>query len=180
MQSKELKDNSILQFKGLANLYLNIITVLVLFVYILCYHPFITETYLLPSVRIAVETLLLLLLILASLTHSSIRIYFLWFIPIIMIHSCLLFMEFHSFVKLISFFNKIAFFILVIDLLTRDSKTLNLCLKLWIGLSYLLCIFAIISFIGYLTGIINFSQLQFSDNRLFLHNPVLGNIIQGQ
>lgn len=154
-----------------------------LFVYVLSYNPFITESYLPAPVRIGIEGFVLFLLVMINLKYQYLADV-IWLIPVVLIFGCTLLLEMDTFVKLISSFNKLAFLVLAIGLLNGNRSVLNTCIKMWIQLSYFLCIAAIVAFAGHTTGIISFSPLDFYESingveggaRYFLHNATLGNL----
>lgn len=170
------------QFNKTAPLSLGMFASCMLIVYALSYHPFITESYLPASVRIGIEGFVLFFLVMINLRYQ----YFVdvvWFIPVVLIFGCTLLLEIDIFVKLISSFNKLVFLILAIGLLYGNRSILNTCIKMWTQLSYFLCIAAILAFVGYATGIISFSPMDFGESiggvqgsYYYLHNAMLGNL----
>ena len=176
-----MKRVDLLSYK-MATLSLGMLTAWMLFVYALSYHPFITESYLPVPIRIGIEGFVLYLLVMINIRYQYL-VDVIWFIPIIMIFGCVLLLEMDTFVKLISSFNKLVLLILAIGLLIRNRRVLNTCIKIWILLSYFLCVAAILAFVGYNTGIIPFSPLDFGESingvpgsYYYMHNAILGNL----
>lgn len=155
-----------------------------LFIYALSYHPFITESYLPASVRIGIEGFVLFLLVMINLKYQYL-VDVIWFIPVVLIFVCTLLLEMGTFVKLVSSFNKFIFLILAIGILNGNRNILNTCIRMWLHLSYFLCIAAILAFVGYATGTIPFSPIDFGESisgvewssYYYLHNAMLGNLI---
>lgn len=177
-------NSSILSYKA-TNINLGALAVLLVFVYVLSYNPFIVESFLPRHIRIGIEAIILLLLIVISLNRKHISIDMFWFIPIIMGYLCMIFFEMSTLSKLISSFGKLAFLLLNIELLIRNQKVLQNCTKIWIQLSYLLCVIAIIAFVGYNSSIISFvpsslsilvSGVNEASSYYYLHHNILGNI----
>jgi len=135
---------------------LEVLAVLSVFVYVLSNSPFIFQEFLPSHIRIGIEALLLSLLIVISLSRKYISIEMFWFIPIILGYLCMIFFEISTLSKLISSFGKFAFLLLSIGLLIRNQRALQNCTKIWIQLSYFLCIITIIAFVGYNSSIISF------------------------
>ncbi len=168
---------------------LGVLAVLLVFVYVLSYNPFIVESFLPRHIRIGIEGLLLFLLIVISLNRKYISIDMFWFIPIILGYLCMIFFEISTLLELISSFGKLAFLLLNVELLIRNQRALQNCTKIWIQLSYFLCIITIIAFVGYNSSIISFvpttlgTLLNGGDAALsyyyFNHN-ILGNITPRQ
>lgn len=170
------------QFNKTAPLSLGMFASCMLIVYALSYHPFITESYLSASVRIGIEGFVLFFLVMINLRYQYL-VDVVWFIPVVLIFGCTLLLEMDIFVKLISSFNKLVFLILAIGLLNGNRSILNTCIKMWTQLSYFLCIAAILAFVGYATGIISFSPMDFGESiggvqgsYYYLHNAMLGNL----
>lgn len=170
------------QFNKTAPLSLGMFASCMLIVYALSYHPFITESYLPASVRIGIEGFVLFFLVMINLRYQYL-VDVVWFIPVVLIFGCTLLLEMDIFVKLISSFNKLVFLILAIGLLNGNRSILNTCIKMWTQLSYFLCIAAILAFVGYATGIISFSPMDFGESiggvqgaYYYLHNAMLGNL----
>ncbi|OGQ57822.1 MAG: hypothetical protein A3J24_07550 [Deltaproteobacteria bacterium RIFCSPLOWO2_02_FULL_53_8] len=175
-----------LQFHKTATFSMGMFVSWMLIVYALSYHPFITESYLPASVRIGIEGGVLFLLVMINLRYQYI-VNIVWFIPVVLIFGCTLFLEMDTFIKLVSSFNKLAFLILTIGLLNGNRGVLNTCTKMWVQLSYFLCIMAILAFFGYATKIIPFSPMYLGesvsgmeDGSYYLHNAMLGNLIPRQ
>lgn len=170
------------QFNKTAPLSLGMFVSCMLIVYALSYYPFITESYLPVSVRIGVEGFVLFLLVMINLRYQYL-VDVVWFIPVVLIFGCTLLLEMDTFVNLVSSFNKLVFLILAIGLLNGNRSVLNTCIRIWIQLSYFLCIAAILAFVGYATGIIPFSPISFGESvsgvegsYYYLHNAMLGNL----
>lgn len=170
------------QFNKTAPLSLGMFASCMLIVYALSYYPFITESYLPVSVRIGVEGFVLFLLVMINLRYQYL-VDVVWFIPVVLIFGCTLLLEMDTFVKLISSFNKLVFLILAIGLLNGNRSVLNTCIRIWIQLSYFLCIAAILAFVGNATGIISFSPMNFGESiggvqgsYYYLHNTMLANL----
>lgn len=170
------------QFNKTAPLSLGMFAPCMLIVYALSYHPFITESYLPVSVRIGIEGFVLFLLVMINLRYQYL-VDVVWFIPVVLIFGGTLLLEMDTFVKLVSSFNKLGFLILAIGLLNGSRNILNTCIKMWIQLSYFLCIAAILAFVGYATGIISFFPMDFGESiggvqgsYYYLHNAILGKL----
>ena len=127
------------------NMNLGVLAVLLVFVYVLSYNPFIVESFLPRHIRIGIEGLLLFLLIVISLNRKYISIDMFWFIPIILGYLCMIFFEISTLRELISSFGKLAFLLLNVELLIRNQRALQSCTKIWIQLSYFFCIITITS-----------------------------------
>ena len=164
---------------------LGVLAVLLVFVYVLSYNPFIVESFLPRHIRIGIEGLLLFLLIVISLNRKYISIDMFWFIPIILGYLCMIFFEISTLRELISSFGKLAFLLLNVELLIRNQRALQSCTKIWIQLSYFLCIITIIAFVGYNSSIISFVPTslgtlafgeQVSTSYYYLNHNILGNI----
>jgi len=164
---------------------LGVLAVLLVFVYVLSYSPFIVESFLPRNIRIGIEVLLLLLLIVISLNRKYISIDMFWFIPITLGYLCMIFFEISTLSKLTSSFGKFAFLLLNIGLLIKNQRALQNCTKIWIQLSYFLCIMTIIAFVGYNSSIILFVSTNLStpahgwdaaSSYYHLNHNILGNI----
>jgi hypothetical protein len=170
------------QVNRTATLSLGVFVSWMFIVYTLSYYPFITESYMPPSVRIGIEGFVLFLLVVINLRYQYL-VNVVWFIPVVLIFGCTLLLEMETFVNLISSFNKFVFFILTVELLNRNRDILNTCVKMWIQLSYFLGIAAILAFVGYATGTIPFSASNLGQitggvdgSYYYLHNALLGNL----
>lgn len=170
------------QFNKAAPLSLGMFVSCMLIVYTLSYYPFITQSYLSAAVRIGIEGFVLFLLVMINLRYKYLADVA-WFIPVVLIFGCVLLFEMDAFVKLISSFNKFLFLILAIGLLNGNRNVLNICIKIWLRLSYFLCIAAILAFVGHATGTIPFSPINFGESvsgvegsYYYLHNAMLGNL----
>jgi hypothetical protein len=177
-------NSSILPHKT-TNMNLGVLAVLLVFVYVLSYSPFIVESFLPRNIRIGIEVLLLLLLIVISLNRKYISIDMFWFIPITLGYLCMIFFEISTLSKLTSSFGKFAFLLLNIGLLIKNQRALQNCTKIWIQLSYFLCIMTIIAFVGYNSSIILFVSTNLStpahgwdaaSSYYHLNHNILGNI----
>lgn len=170
------------QFNKTAPLSLGMFASCMLLVYALSYHPFITESYLPASIRIGIEGFVLFLLVMINLRYQYL-VDVVWFIPVVLIFGVTLFLEMDTFANLLSSFNKLGFLILAIGLLNGNRSVLNTCIKIWIQLSYFFCFAAILTFVGYATGTISFSPMDFGESiggvqgsYYYLHNAMLGNL----
>ena len=138
------------------NMNLGVLAVLLAVMYVLSHNPFIIETFLSRPIRIGIEGSLLLLLIAISLNRKYISVDMFWFAPIILVYLCMIFFETNTLSGLISSFSKLSFLLLNIGFLIRSQRALKKCTKIWIQLSYFLCVMSIIAFVGYNSSIISF------------------------
>ena len=167
------------------NMNLGVLAVLLAVMYVLSHNPFIIETFLSRPIRIGIEGSLLLLLIAISLNRKYISVDMFWFAPIILVYLCMIFFETNTLSGLISSFSKLSFLLLNIGFLIRSQRALKKCTKIWIQLSYFLCVMSIIAFVGYNSSIISFVPTslgtlafgeQVSTSYYYLNHNILGNI----
>lgn len=152
-------------------------------VYTLSYSPFITEAYLPSSLRIGIEFLLLAILLLINLRYDVTEPEVLWLLPIALIFSLMILFGTSSFAQLASSFNKLLFLILIFVLLAKNRKVLNMCIRGWVGVSFVASAISIIAFAGYATGTIPFEPFDLGESAngvhgsyYYLHNPFFGNL----
>jgi len=147
---------------------------LLLFVYVFNYPPYIFDAFLPDIIRIAIEALVLFILLILNLKYRFTSEQ-LWIVPFTLIFAIALALG-DSVIKLISSYNKLMFLILLVPLLIGFPRLLRVSTKLWLKLSGLFCVMAILAFVGYKSGIIPFSPTTIG-NYYYLHNPILGNLI---
>ncbi len=148
---------------------------LALLVYVLNYPPFIFDAFLPDVLRISVEGLILVLLLVISLQRQ----YFteqVWVPPLIVILTMEVVLGGGEVSRLISLFNKLLFLFLLTSWLIDSRRALQVCIGLWVRLSYLICILALVAMVGYKTGIIPFEPIEVG-RYYYLHNALLGNLI---
>ncbi len=149
-------------------------------VYALSYTPFISESFVPASVRIGIEGFTICLLLILTFQYPFTK----WIIllPVVfMIFGSIVISGADTVLKVVSSLNKIIFFILAIGLLCRSRKILKTCINIWIKLWVFLGVMAILSSLGYATGLIHFSPLEFSEITpglyyFYLSNSIFGNL----
>jgi len=175
------------RFHKITSVNFGVFAVLLVFMYVLSNNPFIFESFIPRPVRIAIEGSVLLLLTAINLNRKYVTIYMFWIINIVLVYLCMILFEISTLSKLISSFNKLAFLLLIIGLLIRNQRALQNCIKIWIRLSYFLCVMTLIAFIGYNSAIISFVPTSLgsmvsgelvSTSYHYLHHNILGNILQ--
>jgi len=156
--------------------------VLLLFVFVLCCDPFISTSYVPASLRISIEGSVLLLALAINLHYNRWGRCYLWLITITFLFVCFPILGTDTVLKVVSFYNKMVFLILVIGLLFSSIEVLRTFIIIWVVFWRLICYLSIIAFIGYLTHLIPFSYFEFGDINAgsaytYMHNSVLGNIV---
>lgn len=156
--------------------------VVLLFVYILSYPPFVFSLYLPTYVRLTVEGLVLLTLILLTLRYHYLK-NILWFLALALVYSCALLVGNDPLAAQAGSINKFLFLFLAMSLMSNNQKVLNISIILWLKFSYLLASIAILSFIGNISNIIPFNPYDLGSSLngvegsyYYWHNPILGNL----
>ncbi len=151
-----------------------------LLVYSLCYNPFVSASYVYAPLRISLEGIVLFLSLIFNIYYFNKNI-FLWLAAITVLFSCFPLFDTDTAVHVVSSYNKMIFFILVVGLFYISDTMLLISLKIWINLWRLLCCLAILAFIGYITGLIPFSLFELDVDAgapyTYMHNAILGNIV---
>ena len=155
-------------------------------IYVVVYNPFITESFIDRNVRVGIEVSVLLLLLSINLTYKHLS-NVIWWITLAFLYTVLIMFGVNKFTDLASSLNKFIFIFSLIGLLSGNRDMPNILIKLWIHLWYGLCLIAIVSFLGYNSGVINFTPMDLGyvtsgvqGSYYYLHNPLLGNITPKQ
>jgi len=155
---------------------------LIVIIYVSLYNPFIFESFIDRNVRFGVEVSVLLLLLLINLTYKPLS-NLIWWIALIMLYMVLIMFGVNKFTDLSSSLNKFIFIFFLIGLLRGNRDVLNILIKLWMQLWYVLCVIAVVAFLGYNSGAINFSPWDLGEatygikgSYYYLHSSILGNI----
>jgi hypothetical protein len=155
---------------------------LVVFIYALLYNPFLSESFIDTNVRVGIEVFVLFFLLMINLTYKPLS-NIVWWLALATLYMALIMFGVNRFMDLVSSLNKFIFIFLLIGLLSQNRDVLDILIKFWIKLWYGLCLIAILAFLGYNSGTVNFSPMDLGQvtsgvegSYYYLHNSLLGNV----
>lgn len=151
------------------------------FLYVIFQQPFIFIAFIPEILRLFLEGLVLYSLVLITMSNRYTKSYILILFALSIF--ILMYLEKSGSIRqLLSSMNKIIFFVLFVKMLTNVNTLFKYAKFGWITLWTVLSFISIFSFLGYLSGIIDFKYLEFGDiyegaYYTYFGNNIFGNII---